>query len=253
VVRRLQHLLLVPRPAVVVVLLGKQVPLAGVVERFPGCEVALADVVAVWRHAGYRERSVTNRSYSGRSLTEPLLTDTVPRNTRSPGPMVARERERDLRRIGPVPCDAKDMTSPAWMAVEERLSGTLVALADGGTLIVGEPAAPPQPRQGLFRQRPKPPPTRYVQYLRSDRYLACECVGASSFGGDIPLTVEQDDAIRTLGWRLPSDGSDAEPPPSYPNYHRTVPLDEAGEAARLGVGALAALGLRPEDLNWERG
>gem|GEM_PF-4480466 len=98
------------------------------------------------------------------------------------------------------------------MAVEERLSGTLVALADGGTLIVGEPAAPPQPRQGLFRQRPKPPPTRYVQYLRSDRYLACECVGASSFGGDIPLTVEQDDAIRTLGWRLPSDGSDAEPP-----------------------------------------
>jgi hypothetical protein len=139
------------------------------------------------------------------------------------------------------------------MAVEERLGGTLVDLADGSILIVGEPAAPPGPRQGLFRQRPKPPPVRYVQYLRTDEYLACECVGASSFGGDIELTSEQDEAIRTVGWRLPTDTSDAEPAPSYPNYHRTVPLDEAPEAARLGVGALAALGLRPEELTWERG
>lgn len=139
------------------------------------------------------------------------------------------------------------------MAVEERLSGALGDLTDGGILIVGEPAVPPGPKRGLFRQRPKPPPVRYVQYLRSDRYLACECVGASSFGGDIPLTSQQDEAIRTVGWRLPTDGSDAEPPPAYPNYHRTLPLDESREAARLGVGALAALGLRPEELNWERG
>lgn len=145
------------------------------------------------------------------------------------------------------------MTSPEWMAVEDRLSVTLVDLSDGGILIVGEPAAPPAPRQGLFRQRPKPPPVRYVQYLRTGKHLACECVGASSFGGDIPLTSEQDEAIRTLGWRLPTDSSDAEPAPSYPNYHRTVPLDEVREAARLGAGALAVLGLRAEDLNWERG
>jgi hypothetical protein len=145
------------------------------------------------------------------------------------------------------------MTSPAWTAVEERLSGSLMDLGDGGILIVGEAAAPPGPRQGLFRQRPKPPPVRYVQYLRTDKYLACECVGASSFGGDLPLTSAQDEAIRTLGWRLPSDSSDAEPAPSYPNYHRTVPLVEVPEAARLGVGALAVLGLRPDELNWERG
>jgi len=142
--------------------------------------------------------------------------------------------------------------SPAWEAVKERLSATLADLLDGGILIVGEPAAPPKPRHGLFRRRPKPPPVRYVQYLRTAEYLACECVGATSFGGDMPLRSEQDEAIRTLGWRLPSDGSDAEPSPAYPNYHRTVPLDEADEAARLGVGALAALGLRPDELRWER-
>jgi hypothetical protein len=144
------------------------------------------------------------------------------------------------------------MTSPAWGAVAERLSVSLGDLADGGILIVGEAAAPPGPRQGLFRRHPTPPPVRYVQYLRTDRYLACECVGARSFGGDLPLTYEQDEAIRQVGWRLPSDGSDAEPAPSYPNYHRTVPVDEAGEAARLGVGALGALGLRPDELRWER-
>lgn len=144
------------------------------------------------------------------------------------------------------------MTSTAWVPVEERLIATLEDLADGGILIVGEPAAPPEPRQGLLRRRPKPPPVRYVQYLRTDMYLACECVGATSFGGDLPLTAEQDEAIRGVGWRLPTDASDAEPAPAYPNYHRTVSADETREAVRLGVGALAALRLRPDELDWER-
>jgi len=144
------------------------------------------------------------------------------------------------------------MTSPAWVAVEEWLSATLVDLVDGDILIVGEPSAQPAPRRGLLRLRPKPPPVRCVQYLRTDRYLACECVGATSFGGDLPLTAEQDEAIRGVGWRLPTDASDAEAAPSYPNYHRTAPADEARAAARLGVDALAALGLRPDELRWER-
>ena len=143
------------------------------------------------------------------------------------------------------------MTSTAWIAAEERLIATLVDLVDGGILIVGDPAAPPEPRQGLLRRRPKPQPGRYVQYLRTGMFLACECVGATSFGGDLPLTAEQEEAMRGIGWRLPADSSDAEPAPAYPNYHRTVSGDETREAARLGVGALAALGLRPDELNWE--
>jgi hypothetical protein len=92
---------------------------------------------------------------------------------------------------------------------------------------------------------------RYIQYLRIEQYLYCESVGATSFGGDAPLTAEQDTAMCALGWRLPSDGSDEEPAPSYPNYHRTVPIDDAHEAARLGAGALAVHGVRPDDLHWE--
>ncbi len=149
-------------------------------------------------------------------------------------------------------CEAGRVTTPAWQAVEERLSTTLAGLPDGGILIVGEPAAPPGPRQGLFRRHRKPPPVRYLQYLRTEEYLSCECVGATSFGGDMRLTSGQDEAIRALGWRLPTNGSDAEPPPSYPNYHRTLPLDDVREAARLGIGALEALGLRPDELDWER-
>lgn len=144
------------------------------------------------------------------------------------------------------------VTSPTWKAVQERLTVTLVDLADGGILIVGEPTRPPEPRKSLFHRRPKPAPVRYIQYLRIENYFTCECVGATSFGGDIPLTSEQDKAIRDLGWRLPNDGSDAEPAPSYPNYHRTVLLDQVQEAVRLGVGALQTLGLRPDELTWER-
>ena len=144
------------------------------------------------------------------------------------------------------------MTSPVWEAAEEQLNVTLADLPDGGILIVGDAPTPTGPRQGLFRRHPKPPPVRYVQYLRTEQCLACECVGAAYFGGDVPLTAEQDEAIRAVGWRLPSDDSDAEPAPGYPNYHRTLPLDEAGQAARLGVGALAVLGLRPDELAWER-
>jgi hypothetical protein len=144
------------------------------------------------------------------------------------------------------------VTHSAWETVEKRLSATLADLPDGGVLIVGEPAAPPPPRQGLLHRRPKPLPVGYVQYLRTKGWLACECVGAASFGGDLPLTSEQEEAVRALGWRLPTDGSDAEPAPAYPNYHRTVSLNEAGEAARLGVGALDVLGLDPDELNWER-
>jgi hypothetical protein len=144
------------------------------------------------------------------------------------------------------------VTGPTWDAVYERLSVTLADLSDGGILIVGEPAVPPGPRQGLLRRRRKPPPVRYVQYVRTELVIGCECVGAAGFGGDLALTMEQDQAIRAAGWRLPGDGSDAEPAPSYPNYHRTVKLGEAGEAARLGVDALRVLGLGPRELVWQR-
>jgi hypothetical protein len=64
------------------------------------------------------------------------------------------------------------------------------------------------------------------------------------------LKAEQDAAIRALGWRLPSDSSDAEPAPGYPNYHRTVARHETQEATRLGIGALEIFGLRPDELVW---
>ncbi len=139
---------------------------------------------------------------------------------------------------------------PQWQFAAERLSAALGALTHGDTLVVGTPGPPTPPRQGLLRRRPTLAPARYVQYLRLDEDLRCECAGATSFGGELPLTAEQDAAIRALGWRLPRDGSDAEPAINYPNYHRTLARHETREATRLGIGALEIFGLRPDELDW---
>jgi hypothetical protein len=130
--------------------------------------------------------------------------------------------------------------SAQWQPVVDRLTKALAGLRYPNVVIVSA--------AGL---RPKSPSGRYIQYRQYDRYLACECVGATSFGGNATLTAAQDAAIRALGWRLPSESSDEEPAPNYANYHRTVTLDDAPHAAALGAGALEALGLHPEELVWE--
>jgi hypothetical protein len=130
--------------------------------------------------------------------------------------------------------------SEQWQPVVDRLVGALAGLRYPDVVIVA--GADPSSES---------PWSRYIQYRQCDRYLVCECVGATSFGGDAPLTAEQDSAIRALGWRLPSEGSIEEPAPNYPNYHRTLAIDDASYAAALGAGALEALGLNPDELFWE--
>lgn len=139
-----------------------------------------------------------------------------------------------------------------WELLERRLAEELAALGEHEFLVVGEPPPPQPPRPGPLRRRPAPPPHRYVQVLHAKQTLWAECVGATVFGGDYPLTDEQHAAIRALGWHAPGDPHDDEPPPAYPNYWRTVADDRVAEVGRLVAGALRVLGLEPDGLTWER-
>jgi hypothetical protein len=144
------------------------------------------------------------------------------------------------------------VASEQWRPVVERLSIALAGLRYPDVVIVSEPDPPVDESW-----------RRYIQYAEVStvthsgwrwsrvRHLRCERVGATSYGGAVPLTAEQDAAIRALGWRPPSESTIDEPAPPVPNYHRTLLIEDAEFAAQLGVGALEVLGLHPNDLVWD--
>lgn len=144
------------------------------------------------------------------------------------------------------------MTPASWPDVERRLAEELATLADQEFVVVGEPEPPTEPRRGLLRRRPAPPPTRYVQFGRYGDDLHGECVGATLFGGDWEVTPEQHDRIRELGWLAPGDRDPDGTQPAYPNYWRTLTPGDSADLARMGAGALAVLGVDPLALQWRR-
>jgi len=134
-------------------------------------------------------------------------------------------------------------------ALRRELVERLDALQQGSFLILGEPVPAPE-KSGLFSRRPKPAPTRYVQFLRDPRHLYGECVGSSWIGGDWEISEAEHDRLRTLGWLAPGDPDPAGTQPSHPNYWVTVDLDRAGDLATKATGALSLLGADPAALEW---
>jgi len=89
-----------------------------------------------------------------------------------------------------------------WEKLRDDVAATLANLADGEFLILGPPA------QAVGRRRWRritAPIAPYVQFSRFETTLLGECSGATSFGGPVDLTPDQDAAIRALGWQHPDD------------------------------------------------
>lgn len=148
-----------------------------------------------------------------------------------------------------------DTSQEAWSTLAHRLQESLGSLTDGAAVVLSEPDPAPAPsaptRRRLFARKPTPPATRYVQYLRVEDNLVCECVGADSFPGrktqGWPISPEQDAQLRALGWKAPDQMPAGV---SSGNYRVDLPGSRAAQAAWLGVQALRILGLAA-DTDWQ--
>lgn len=93
----------------------------------------------------------------------------------------------------------------------------------------------------------------YVQFRCAEGWVYAECIGSTAFGGQWPITGEQHEAIRSLGWLAPGDEDPTQTQPPFPNYWRTVPAARVLELVDLGVGALRILGVDLDTVGSERG
>jgi hypothetical protein len=138
------------------------------------------------------------------------------------------------------------VTETTWDAWRTRLAHELSTLEDREYVILGEPRPEPEPRRGLFRRRPDPPPHRFVQFLRIDDQVTAECVGATSFGGYLDIPPHRHERLRELGWNAPGDTSEVAW--GAPNYRRYATTDEAESLASLAVDSLQVLELVPRQV-----
>ena len=131
----------------------------------------------------------------------------------------------------------------SWHDVVRRLETELLTLGDEEFVVLGEPEPATAPARGLLRRRPRPAPTRYVQVRRSGGHWYAECVGATSFGGDWEVDPATDVRLRALGWLVPGDDDPSGVQPSYPNYWRVLPREDARDAVVLPYGEAHDLSL----------
>jgi len=134
-----------------------------------------------------------------------------------------------------------------WVGVTRALSTALEELADGEFLILGEPFPAPGPRRRLFGRPAEPPPTRYVQALRTAEILSAECVGAIPLGGTCEMDDPTIDRLRSLGWLTPEE-SRAEFGDFTPNFGTYVEQTSAPGLADLMAASLVLIGAEPQSL-----
>jgi hypothetical protein len=132
--------------------------------------------------------------------------------------------------------------SATWEAVNLRLVSAMLALDLYDSLTIGD-SRPPARRTFLGR-RPPPEPRRFVQITAAQTRLIAECVGSTTFGGDWPMTAEQEAALLRQGWQKPwSD--------TVRTFQREASLIGAPRLALATVRALELLGSDPSDLAYE--
>ena len=136
--------------------------------------------------------------------------------------------------------------SNTWEAVNLRLVSAMLALDLYDSLTIADPKQPP-PKRRLFRTvLPDPEPRRFVQITAGQTRLIAECVGSTSFGGDWPMTPEQEQTLLRQGWEKP--WSDTER-----TFQREASLVGAPRLALVTVRTLQLLGCDAADLEYERG
>ena len=123
--------------------------------------------------------------------------------------------------------------STTWDDVNRRLVGAILALDLYDSLTVGD--RQPSGKRSLLGRRSAPGPRRFVQITAAQTVLIAECVGSTSFGGDWPMTSEQEEKLVRMGWERPWTDTDR-------TFQREAPLIGAPHLALATVRALQTLG-----------
>ena len=104
----------------------------------------------------------------------------------------------------------------------------------------------PPPRRSFLRRPPQAGPRRFVQITAGQTRLIAECVGSTSFGGDWPMTPDQEATILRQGWEKPWSDTQR-------TFQREASLVGAPRLALATVRALEFLGCNPDELSYELG
>ena len=126
-----------------------------------------------------------------------------------------------------------------WDDLNRRLTGAILALDLGDSLIIGEFPEVPKRR---FRKAAEPEPTRFVQITAGQSVLIAECVGSTSFGGTLEMPTETEEALVGLGWDRPWSEE-------LRTFSRESALVGAPRLAMATVRALQTLGCEMADLD----
>ena len=133
--------------------------------------------------------------------------------------------------------------SDTWEAVNLRLVSAMLALDLYDSLTIGDRREPP--RRSLLGRQPEPPPRRFVQITAVQTRLLAECVGSTSFGGDWPMSSEQEAKLLRQGWQKPWSET-------IRTFQREASLAGAPRLALATVRALQLLGCEPKELQYDR-
>lgn len=133
--------------------------------------------------------------------------------------------------------------SSTWEAVNLRLVSAMLALDLYDSLTIADPRQPT--RRTFLGRQPEPGPRRFVQITAGQTRLIAECVGSTSFGGEWPMSAEQEETLLRQGWQKP--WSDTER-----TFNREASLLGAPRLALATVRALELLGCEPSELAYER-
>lgn len=85
-----------------------------------------------------------------------------------------------------------------------------------------------------------------MQITAGQTRLIAECVGSTSFGGDWPMTPDQEATILRQGWEKPWSDTQR-------TFQREASLVGAPRLALATVRALELLGCNPDELSYELG
>ena len=133
--------------------------------------------------------------------------------------------------------------SDAWEAINRRLVGALLSLDLYDILTVGDRREPP--RRKLVGRQPEEGPRRYVQITAVQTRLMADCVGSTTFGGDWPMSGEQEATLLRQGWQKPWSEE-------IRTFQREASLAGAPRLALATVRALQLLGCEPTELQYDR-